>query len=69
MLEDKIKELESLVASLEKEGLDIEEGIKHFEKGLNLTKECLDSLAGTKGKITSLKKQMEELLEEPIGLE
>lgn len=69
MLEEKITELESLVAELEKENVGIEEGIKLFEKGLKLTKVCLDSLAENKGKITQLKQQMDKLFEEPYKAE
>lgn len=69
MLEEKISELEKLVAELEKESIGIEEGIKLFEQGIKVTKECLDSLAGSKGKITLLKQQMDKLLEEPYKAE
>ncbi len=68
-LEENINELEKILAALEKEGVTVEEGIELFEKGIAVTKECLTGLESTKGKITLLKKQMGELIEQPIDLD
>ena len=38
-----------------------------FEKGVTLTKECLAELGACKGKITRLKKEMDELVESPYN--
>ena len=69
MLDEKINELEKLLAALESDGVKLEEGISLFEKGIAVTKECLDSLNATKGRITELKKQMNELIEQPLDIE
>ncbi len=64
-LEDRISELEKLIEELEREGTSLEQGIELFEKGIALTRECLDALGQSKGKITELKKHMDELTESP----
>ena len=51
MLDEKINELEKLLAALESDGVTLEEGIALFEKGIAVTKECLDSLNATKGRM------------------
>lgn len=69
MLEDKIQELENIVAALENQTISLEDGIKLFEKGVAVTKECLDGLNESKGKITAIKKQMNELIEKPLDID
>lgn len=64
MIENKLAELEELVGKLEEDGVSIEDGIKLFENGLTLTKECLAYLNEHKGKITRLKVEMDKLFEE-----
>ncbi len=68
-LEENINELEKILAALEAEGVTVEEGIELFEKGIAVTKECLAGLESTKGKITVLKKQMGELIEQPVDVD
>lgn len=65
-LEENINELEKILAALESDGVTVEEGIDLFEKGIAVTGECLAGLEITKGKITALKKQMGELIEQPL---
>lgn len=64
-IEDRINELEKLIGELEREGTSLEQGIELFEKGIALTRECLDALEQSKGKITELRKHMDELTELP----
>lgn len=65
MLDEKTKELESILEALERGDTTLEEGISLFEKGVALTKECLGELNAGKGRITRLKKEMDELIESP----
>ncbi len=69
MLDEKIEELENILAALEADGVTVEDGIALFEKGIAVTKECLDGLSKTKGRITELKKQMDRLIEQPLEID
>lgn len=69
MLDEKINELEKLLARLESDSVSVEEGIALFEQGVALTKDCLSELGETKGKITQLKKEMDKLIEQPLAIE
>lgn len=62
-LEIKLKELEELTQKMES-GVSLDEGIRLFEQGLKLTKECMAELKDYKGKLTEIKKEMDELLNE-----
>lgn len=64
-LEDKITSLENIIAELESEGTSLERGIELFEKGVSLTRDCLAELGRSKGRITELKRRMDELTEVP----
>jgi len=59
--EKSLKELEEILKKLETSDISLEEGIKLFEKGVVLTKECFDILESHRGKLTVLKEQMGEL--------
>ncbi len=69
MLDEKIEELEKILEKLEADGVSVEDGIALFEKGIAVTKECLESLSKTKGRITELKKQMDRLIEQPLEID
>lgn len=69
MLDEKIEELEKILEKLEADGVSVEDGIALFEKGIAVTKECLESLSRTKGRITELKKQMDRLIEQPLEID
>ena len=64
--EKKLSELNKIVEKLESD-VSLEEGVKLFESGLALTKECIDELNKTQDKISSLKKQLDDLLVVPTG--
>ena len=64
--EKKLGELNAIVEKLESD-ISLEEGVKLFESGLALTKECIDELNNTQDKISSLKKQLDDLIVVPTG--
>lgn len=68
-LESKMDALESIVAELEDENTTLGQGIELFEKGIALTRECFTELSRGKGRITELKRKMDELTEVPLGEE
>lgn len=52
--EEKLKELESIVAELEGGSLSLEDSITKFESGIKLSKECTKSLEEAEKKINIL---------------
>ncbi len=65
--EKKLDNLEKITTRLEDKDLSLEEGIKLYEEGLALTKECLKSLSESRGKIVLIRKEMDKLTEEPFN--
>ncbi len=61
--DEALKELEAVVKSLESE-MPLEEAVKAFEKGVALSKTCLDALKAEKGKIQLLTDDVNKLTEE-----
>ncbi|MDR2201807.1 MAG: exodeoxyribonuclease VII small subunit [Clostridiales bacterium] len=65
--EKKLEALEKIVEKLEAKDVPLEEGIRLYEDGLSLTKECIKALSESKGKISVVKKEMDKLIESPLG--
>ena len=61
--EKKLTELEKVVEKLESKDTTLESGIELFEKGLNLTKDCLADLSASKNKINFIKEELGKLEE------
>jgi len=66
--EENLKKLDKSIERLENNATTLDEGIKEFEAGIGYTRECLDILNKSKGKITVLKKELSKLTEEPYEL-
>lgn len=56
-------ELESLVEWFENEDIDLDEGIKRFERGLELAKVCKKKLSEVENKVVELKEKFTSLEE------
>ena len=54
MFEESIKELEKIVASLEKGDIGLEESLDLFEKGIKLSKACNEMLDKAERKVSVL---------------
>jgi exodeoxyribonuclease VII small subunit len=52
--ESSLKELESIVAKLEDENINLEDSVKSFEAGINLVKECQKQLENAELKVKEL---------------
>ena len=52
--ESSLKALESIVARLEDENINLEDSVKSFEEGINLVKECQKQLQEAELKIKKL---------------
>lgn len=48
-------ELDAIMAELQKDNLDVDEALKHYERGLELVKELESYLQNAENKITELK--------------
>jgi len=57
-------ELEKLTEWFETEEVDLDEGLKKFERGLELAQVCKKQLAEVENKVTTLKKKFIDLAEE-----
>ena len=55
--EESLKRLEAVVDQLEKGDLTLEESLKLFEEGVNLTAACKQELDAAEGKVQMLVKQ------------
>ena len=58
------KQLQEIAHKLEDENLPFSEAQKLYEKGSELVKFCLSSLDEVKGKITIIKKELDQFIEE-----
>jgi exodeoxyribonuclease VII small subunit len=68
--EESLKRLEAVVDQLEKGELTLEESLKLFEEGVNLTANCKQELDAAEGKVQMLVKQRDGSLKaEPFETE
>lgn len=54
------EELEAITAWFEKEEVDLDEGLKKFERGLELAKACKDKLSEVENKVKEIKAKFAE---------
>lgn len=59
--EESIKELEDIVKKMEDNNTTLDESLALFDIGVKKSKECIDILNDTKGKVQLLVKDMEGL--------
>lgn len=59
------KELEEIVRWFESSEVDLEEGLKKFERGLELAKKCRLRLAEVENKVTRIKEKFSDFSETP----
>ena len=67
--EKNMSDLENIVTELEKGELNLEESVKKFEQGINISKKCNDILEKAEKKITILLRQEDEIKEENFEAE
>lgn len=53
-------ELEQIVAWFEREDVDLEEGLKKFERGLELAKKCKERLKEVENKVVEIRAKFGE---------
>lgn len=59
--EDKLARLEEITTSLENSEIGLEDSIQLFEEGVKLSRECLSVLEKAELKVTTLKKDLNEI--------
>ena len=64
--EEKIKKLQEISSQMEDENLKLADGIKLYEDGVSLAKECYEELNSDKGKINIIKQDLEKYREESL---
>lgn len=62
--EEKMQKLEQIVGELEKGDLNLDDSVKKFEEGINISKECNKILEDAEKKITILVKKDDGEVEE-----
>ena len=62
--EELIEKLENITNKLEKEQLSLDESVKLFEEGMNISKECNSKLEDAEKRITILINKNDEIKEE-----
>ena len=67
--EESLKSLQQIIEKLEDRNTTLDEGIVQFEKGVKITRDCLETINGSMGKITLLQKDMDRLIETPFNNE
>ncbi len=63
-----LKELETIVARLENQNTTLDEGIELFNKGIALSKQCMTVLNDSKGKISRLKQELDQITSEEFSI-
>ena len=61
--EEGTKKLEEIIATLDNEKTTLEEAIKLFEEGVKVSKECMEILNTSKGKISVIKEGFDGIVE------
>ncbi len=65
--EENVKQLETIVAQLERGDLPLEDSIKLFEQGMRVSAACKEQLEAAEGKVQMLMKQRDgSLAPEPF---
>ena len=64
--EDYLRELEALVGEMEKGELSLEESLKHFERGIELTRACHAALQVAEQKVEKLTSRNDKATTEPL---
>ena len=67
--EESLKALQKIIEKLEDRNTTLDEGIAQFEKGVTITRDCLEIINGSLGKISLLQKDMDHLIETPFSEE
>ncbi|MGH1370701.1 MAG: exodeoxyribonuclease VII small subunit [Cellvibrionaceae bacterium] len=65
--EQSLQQLEALVTEMEKGDLSLEQSLKAFENGIQLTRECQSRLSEAEQKVEVLLEQQGQLVAQPFN--
>lgn len=68
-LEELLQKLDDIVKTLENQNISLDECVKEFNKGVDISKKCISVLEENKGKISQLKQEMDKICEYELNLE
>jgi len=66
--EKSLEKLEVIKEKLENSDISLDEAINLYEESVQCTKNCIDSLKKTEGKIVSIKAELDKIIEEPLDI-
>jgi len=64
--EESLKALQAVIAKLEDRNTTLDSGVAEFEKGILITRDCLEAINKSMGKVALLQKDMDKLIETPF---
>ena len=67
--ENNMEKLEKVVTELENENLSLDESVKKFEEGIELSKKCNEILQNAEKKITILLEKADDFDEEEFNIQ
>lgn len=67
--EQLLKQLEQTVNKLDDPNTTLDEGIRLFNQGIEISKSCLTLLNEAKGKVVLLKKELDEVKESDLPID
>jgi len=66
--EENLNRLDVIKNELERADISLDDSINLFKESVDLTKECIESLKDTEGKITVIKTELDQIIEKPLDL-
>ncbi len=67
--EEALDKLNSIKDKLDSPEITLDESIELYGESVKYTKECLETLKSTEGKISVIKEEIDGLIEKPLDLE
>lgn len=62
--EKSIKNLEDICSKMEDENITLDDGVKLYEQGVTIAKDCYSELSNIKGRVTVIKQDLDKFKEE-----
>ena len=66
--EQNLNKLDKIKEELERADISLDDSINLFKESVELTKECIESLKDTEGKISVIKTELDKIIEKPLDL-
>lgn len=67
--EESYEQLTKIKDELDSESITLDHAISLYEESVKFTKQCLDLLKSTEGKIVAVKAELDKLVEKPLDEE